>query len=74
MAAKCEFSLFCIAFKNVQQRYSRDVTVLPQHWLGGKRRVASLRSASDAVAEGSIIGGAMQLGRSGTVLQCDEAS
>ena len=36
--------------------YSRDVTPLPVHWLGGKRRVASLRSASDTVAEGSIMG------------------
>ena len=36
--------------------YSRDVTVLPTHWLGGKRRVASLRSVSDTVAEGSVMG------------------
>ena len=36
--------------------YSRDVTALPVHWLGGKRLVASVRSASDTVAESSIMG------------------
>ena len=36
--------------------HSRDVIALPTHWRGGKRRVASLRCASDTVAEGNIMG------------------
>ena len=35
--------------------YSCDVTARSAHWLGGKKRVASLQSSCNTVAEGGIM-------------------
>ena len=70
------FLCFAKRSRTLNRGYSRDVTTTPTHWLGGKRRVTSLRCASDTLAEGNIMGGggAMQLDRIGTVLRDDETS
>ena len=52
--------------------YLGDVTALPAHWLGGKRRVASLRSTVRYVGGRQYYGGAIQLIGIGTVLRVDE--
>ena len=53
--------------------YSCDGTALPAHWLGGKRRMASLQVTVKYGGRRQYYGGAMQLVGIGTVLLGDEA-
>ena len=69
------FLCFTLRLRNVQQRFSCDVTALPAHWLGGKDgwHQSSLQSTVQYGDRRQYYGGAMKLVGIGTVPRGDEA-